>query len=133
MDVHEGVEEIEDDRAQGHRATVAAPAGRIYDGAMTSPDETPRPGGPDEDDDGPASTPFDNPWLLPILFTAFALWFAYDGWISEKFMVPGKEGTLAFNRWLTPVWAIAAVWTTMSALRERKRNAEGDGSDDERG
>ncbi|HVP29540.1 MAG TPA: hypothetical protein VMW35_10305 [Myxococcota bacterium] len=93
---------------------------------MTTPEETPGTGEPDDEDDGPASTPFDNPWLLPILFAGFTLWFFYDGWISDKFMVPGKEGTLAFNRWLTPVFALAAIWTTLTALRERRREREAD-------
>lgn len=96
---------------------------------MTRPDQ-PAPHDPtdDEDDDDPASTPFDNPWLLPILFVVFFLWFAYDGFVSDKFKVPGKEGTLLFNQVLTPVWGVLALWSGWRALREsREARVEDDG------
>jgi hypothetical protein len=91
-------------------------------GEMTNP-ETPAPGdAPDDDDEdeGPATTPFDNPWLLPVLFGVFFLWFAWDGFISDKFKIPGKEGTLMFNRVLAPVWGLLALWSGWRARNEAR-------------
>lgn len=96
--------------------------------AMSKP-ETPAPDyDDDDDDDGPATTPFDNPWLLPVLFGVFFLWFAWDGFISDKFKIPGKEGTLMFNQVLAPVWGVLALWSAWRARQETRRDRDsGDG------
>ena len=46
-----------------------------------------------EEDSGPARTPFDNPYFLPVVVWGFALWFLRDAWI-----VP-LEGHERFNRY----------------------------------
>ncbi|HME71034.1 MAG TPA: hypothetical protein VKM54_14360 [Myxococcota bacterium] len=66
----------------------------------------------------PAPTPFDNPWLLPILLVGFALWFSYDGWLN-----PNTKSIL-FNRICAPISALAALWFTRGALRENRLRRE---------
>jgi len=87
---------------------------------------TPEPSSPldpqkpsDQAEDGKrAPTPFDNPWLLPILLIGLALWFSYDGWLN-----PNTKSVL-FNRLLAPIWALAALWSTRTALRESRLRRE---------
>jgi hypothetical protein len=66
------------------------------------------------DDDRPASTPFDNPFFLPVLLWAFAAWFCYDGWFN-----PEMEW-IAFNRWGFAVSALLATFYTVRGVRERR-------------
>jgi hypothetical protein len=66
----------------------------------------------------PAPTPFDNPWLLPILLIGFALWFSYDGWLN-----PNIKSVL-FNRICAPISALAALWSVRGALREHRLRRE---------
>jgi hypothetical protein len=65
-----------------------------------------------------APTPFDNPWLLPILLIGLALWFSYDGWLN-----PNTKSVL-FNRVCAPIWALWALWSTRTALRESRLRRE---------
>jgi hypothetical protein len=67
-----------------------------------------------EDQDGPASTPFDNPFFLPVLLWLFAAWFFYDGWFN-----PEMEW-VKFNRGGFAVTGILAVYYTVRGLRERR-------------
>ena len=66
----------------------------------------------------PAPTPFDNPWLLPILLFGFALWFSYDGWLNPKMKF------ILFNRIGAPILALAALWSLRGALREKRLRRE---------
>ena len=72
------------------------------------PDRDPEP------EEGPASTPFDNPLFLPVLLWVFAAWFFYDGWFNEKIQ------SIQFNRWGSLFWAMLAVYYTVRGLRERR-------------
>jgi hypothetical protein len=78
----------------------------------------PKPSRRDANHDKPAPTPFDNPWLLPILLTAFALWFSYDGWLNPN------TKSITFNRICAPISAAAALWTAWGALRESRARRE---------
>jgi hypothetical protein len=73
----------------------------------------------EEEEDGPPSTPFDHPAFLPVLLGAFALWFGYDGWFN-----PEMEW-VKFNRYGFAILAVAAIYYTVRALRER-RSSESD-------
>jgi len=87
------------------------------------PPETPSPVDPEPSHKSasaskPAPTPFDNPWLLPVLLIGFALWFSYDGWLN-----PNTKSIL-FNRICAPILALAALWSTRGALRETRLRRE---------
>jgi hypothetical protein len=68
----------------------------------------------EEEEDGPPSTPFDHPAFLPVLLGGFALWFGYDGWFN-----PEMEW-VKFNRYGFAILAVAAIYYTVRALRERR-------------
>lgn len=72
-----------------------------------------------EEDEELASTPFDNPWFLPILLAGMTLWFAYDGWLNADF---ARESAryLGFNRWGAGVLATGTALAVWRALRERR-------------
>jgi hypothetical protein len=77
------------------------------------------PLGPDrEDEEAAASTPFDNPFFLPVLLWVFAAWFLYDGWFN-----PDMEW-IRFNRWGFAVAALLAVYYTVRGVRERREEQE---------
>jgi len=87
---------------------------------MSEPDES-RPSGIDEDDDDEiASTPFDNPFFLPVILLGFCAWFAYDGWFN-----PEMEW-LKFNRVGAGVTLVLGVWFTAKAIRERREDSPAD-------
>ena len=67
-----------------------------------------------DEEDGPASTPFDNPFFLPVLLWLFAAWFLYDGWFN-----PEMEW-LNFNRGGFAVSGLLALYYTVRGLRERR-------------
>jgi len=72
-----------------------------------------------EDDE--VSTPFDNPFFLPVILVGFAVWFIYDGWFN-----PDMEW-LKFNRVGALVTTVLGTWTTIRAVREYRagdRDAE---------
>jgi hypothetical protein len=75
-----------------------------------------------EDEDGPASTPFDNPFFLPVLLWVFAAWFFYDGWFNEEME------WIQFNRWGFAVSALLAVYYTVRGVRERREEQARGGS-----
>jgi len=71
-----------------------------------------------EEEEGPASTPFDNPLFLPVLLWVFAAWFLYDGWFN-----PEMEW-LKFNRGGFAVSALLATYYTVRGVRERREDRE---------
>jgi len=72
----------------------------------------------DEESEAP-STPFDSPWFLPVLLWPLSAWFGYDGWFN-----PEMEEHLLFNRAGFGVLVLAAIWYTIQAVREAKRDSE---------
>ena len=62
----------------------------------------------------PERTPFDNPWLLPGLLLAGALWFAYDGFLNPTIKA------VWFNRIGALVLAVSAFVTGRRALQEQR-------------
>lgn len=70
--------------------------------------------------------PFDNPYFLPVLLGAFALWCGWDGFISDKFA--DRPGTLWFNRVAFAVLGAAAAWLTVRARRETSASRDPDAS-----
>ena len=87
---------------------------------MSEPEE---PRGQDEEledeDDEEVSSPFDHPFFLPVLLFAFALWFGYDGWLSEEFAKESAE-YLDFNRYGFGVLLVLAIYFTVQAVRETR-------------
>ncbi len=78
-----------------------------------------------DDEEEVAATPFDNPWMLPILLTGGVFWFAYDGWINQD---PDMLEHVAFNRWGSLVLVILALYFGWRARQEtqaaKDENAE---------
>ena len=80
-------------------------------------DEAASEGGREEE--SPASTPFDNPFFLPAVLWALALWFGWD-------IVTDAEAYQEwpwFNRIGGIVSAGAAAWFTRSAVLEKRDSA----------
>lgn len=75
----------------------------------------------DDEEDGPAPTPFDHPMFLPVLFVAFALWFGYDGFINQD---PDMLEHSGFNRGGFVVWVIGALYFGRSGLRDLREDRE---------
>ncbi len=65
----------------------------------------------EEQGDGPAATPFDNPYFLPVLLWLFAAWFFWDAWIEPL------EEWLRFNRYGFGFLLGLAVHGTVQAVR----------------
>ena len=79
----------------------------------------------DEDvEDGPASTPFDNPFFLPVLLWAFAAWFGYDIATNAE----AYQNNPKFNQYGLVIMSALALYFTRSAIKEKR--AERDGSTD---
>jgi hypothetical protein len=88
---------------------------RGYRGAMS---QTPPGPARDDEDDGPATTPFDNPFFLPVLLWVFTAWFFYDGWFNDKME------WVKFNQWGFAVAGVLAVYYTVRGLRERREDQQ---------
>lgn len=73
-------------------------------------------GGERDGEDERAPTPFDNPFFLPILLWAFALWFAWD--IATDAEAYRKYPL--FNQVGAGVCALGALYFTWSAIKERR-------------
>lgn len=63
-----------------------------------------------------APTPFDSPFVLPVLFLGLTLWFGYDGWLNPD---PDMQRWWWFNQAGAAVFAAAGLFTLRRALRER--------------
>jgi len=63
---------------------------------------------------GPASTPIDHPYFLPVLLGAMAIWFGYDGFIDVEMQ---KEYPL-FNRVGFAILLPLTVWFGYKGWRE---------------
>jgi len=81
-------------------------------------------GGPrNEDEDGedrPASTPFDNPFFLPVLLWAFAGWFAFDILTNAQ----AYQDNPKFNEYGLLITGILALYFTWSAVKEKRAERE---------
>lgn len=75
----------------------------------------------EEYEDEQPRNPFDNPWFLPLMLGAFALWCGYDGFISDKFLE--RPGTLWFNRIAFVVLGLVSTWLGLRARREGQAGA----------
>jgi hypothetical protein len=85
---------------------------------MTDPTPQPdrEPEAEEQYEDDQPRNPFDNPWFLPLMLGAFALWCGYDGFISDKFA--DRPNTLWFNRIAFLVLGALATWLGIRARRE---------------
>ncbi len=68
-----------------------------------------------EDEEEVAPTPFDNPWVLPVILTGGVFWFGYDGWINQD---PNMLEHLTFNRYGAGVLLVLAVFFGWRAYQE---------------
>lgn len=78
----------------------------------------------EEGEDRPASTPFDNPYFLPVVFWAWAAWFGYDIATNAQ----AYQDNPKFNEYGLLVTGILALYFTWSAVK--KKRAEREGSSD---
>jgi len=74
----------------------------------------------DESEDRPASTPFDNPFFLPVLLWAFAGWFAFDIFTNAQ----AYQDHPKFNIGGLLLTSILALYFTWSAIKERRAERE---------
>ncbi|MBW2576753.1 MAG: hypothetical protein JRE38_01650 [Deltaproteobacteria bacterium] len=78
-------------------------------------------GSDEEDDEGqPAPTPFDNPFFLPVLLGAFALWCAWDI-ITDA---PAYQDHPWFNIGGLLIGGVLTLYFTWSAVKERRAERE---------
>jgi hypothetical protein len=75
-------------------------------------------------EDGPASTPFDNPFFLPVLLWAFAGWFGFDIVTNAQ----AYQDNPKFNEYGLLAMSALAIYFTWSAIKERRAERE-DSSD----
>jgi hypothetical protein len=80
----------------------------------------PTPPTSNDEDPGPAKTPFDNPWFLPVMLWLFTAWFGWDAWV-----VPMEEH-LAFNRYGFFVVLALAIWFSWKAVKEQREESDSD-------
>ena len=71
----------------------------------------------DEEEEEYVPTPFDGPYVLPVLFGLLTLWFGYDGWFSTD---PDLADDVLFNRGGAVVFAIVCAWTWFQAKRHER-------------
>ena len=94
---------------------------------MTERSEEPAPPSTSEASEGEEEeyvpTPFDGPYVLPVLFGMLTLWFGYDGWFSTD---PDLADDLLFNRGGAVVFAVACAWTWFQAKRREQDAAPSD-------
>lgn len=89
---------------------------------MTEPTPQDRESGADEEyEEEQPRNPFDNPWFLPLMLGAFALWCGYDGFLSDKFL--DRPNTLWFNRIAFAVLGLIAFRLGARARREAQADA----------
>jgi membrane associated rhomboid family serine protease len=86
-----------------------------------SEDQNDNPRSDEEDGEGrPASTPFDNPFFLPVLLGAFALWCAWDIITND----PAYQDHPWFNIGGLVIGGVLALYFTWSAVKERRAERE---------
>ena len=69
-----------------------------------------------EDEDRPASTPFDNPFFLPVLLWAFAAYFGYDIVTDAE----AYQKYPLFNQGGFALLSVLAIYFTWSAIKEKR-------------
>ncbi len=74
----------------------------------------------EEDEDRPASTPFDNPFFLPVLLWAFAAWFGYDIVTDAQ----AYQDNPKFNEYGLMASSALALYFTWSAIKEKRAKSE---------
>ena len=74
--------------------------------------EDPEAGPEVQEDDGPPPTPFDHPLFLPLLCSAGAIWFGYDGFFNPEIK------SILFNRIVFVGLVIAAGYFGFQAKKE---------------
>ena len=74
----------------------------------------------EEGDDQSASTPFDNPYFLPALFWAWALYCAWDILTNA----PAYQENPKFNEYGLLISGILALYFTWSAIKEKRAERE---------
>ena len=70
----------------------------------------------EEDEDQAASTPFDNPYFLPVLLWAFAAYFGYDIVTDAE----AYQKYPLFNQGGFALLSVLAIYYTWSAIREKR-------------
>ena len=75
----------------------------------------------ENDEDRPASTPFDNPFFLPVLLWAFAAWFGYDIVTNAE----AYQNNPKFNEYGLMITSALALYFTWSAIKEKRAEREG--------
>lgn len=73
------------------------------------------------DEEPPTTTPLDHPLFLPVLFTGCALWFGYDGYLSDD---QGMLEHRAFNRFGFELLVFLALHWGYRGLCEWKNRRE---------
>jgi hypothetical protein len=75
----------------------------------------------EEGEDRMASTPFDNPFFLPVLLWAGAAWFGYDIVTDAE----AYQNYPLFNQGGFALLSVLASYFTWSAIKERRAKSEG--------
>ena len=73
-----------------------------------------------EEEDQPASTPFDNPFFLPVLLWAFAAWFGWDIVTDAE----AYQNYPLFNQGGFALLSVLAIYFTWSAIKEKRAERE---------
>jgi len=71
-------------------------------------------------EDRPASTPFDNPFFLPVLLWAGAAWFGYDIVTDAE----AYQNYPLFNQGGFALLSVLAIYFTWSAIKEKRAERE---------
>jgi hypothetical protein len=79
------------------------------------------PEGDREEESGPASTPFDNPFFLPAVLWALALWFGWDIVTDAE----AYQNYPKFNLGGFAILGVLASYFTWSAIKEKRAEREG--------
>ena len=80
---------------------------------------------PEYEDEAPATTPFDNPYFLPVVLWGLAAWFGFD-------IVTNAEAYQEypnFNRGGFGVLSVMAIYFTRSAILEKRALSEEESAD----
>jgi hypothetical protein len=100
---------------------VARAAARAILGAMSEDQDQRDSERNEEDADAPAPTPFDNPFFLPVLLWAFAVWFGWDiATASDAY-----RNYPRFNQYGLAGFSLAAIYFTWSAIKEKRAEKNG--------